>query len=175
MRVNLSTVFAAVILSGIGTAQAKDKNPPPRPQAWQEVVKCKALTETAARLACYDEQVGKLEQAAASGDVVMADKAAVRDAKKGLFGFKLPSFGIFGGDDDNEVESLEGNIATARTFGYGAWRITLVDGSVWEQTDDERLVFDPGKGNKVRIYKGALGTFKMNIDGQRAIKVRRVE
>jgi hypothetical protein len=177
MRVNLSALLAVIILSGIGTAQAKDRSPPPAPQAWQEVVKCKALTDSAARLACYDAQIGKLEQAAASGEVVMADKAQVRDAKKGLFGFRLPGLGIFGGGDDDkdEVKSIEGSIAAAKAFGYGSWRITLADGSVWEQTDDQRLVFDPAKGNKVKIYRGALGTFKMNIDGQRAIKVRRVE
>ena len=66
-------------------------------------------------------------------------------------------------------------IATARTFGYGAWRITLQDGSVWEQIDDERPVFDPVKGDRVKVYKAALGTYKMNISSQRAIKVRRVE
>ena len=49
------------------------------------------------------------------------------------------------------------------------------DGSVWEQIDDERPVFDPVKGDRVKVYKAALGTYKMNISSQRAIKVRRVE
>lgn len=177
MRINHLVILTILLLSGAGAAAAKDKAPPPPPQAWQEVIKCRAITDSTARLACFDAQVGQLEQAAAKGDVVMADRATVRESKKGLFGFKLPSLGIFGGGDDDkdEVTSVEGMIATARTFGYGNWRITLADGSVWEQTDDERPVFDPAKGDKVKIYKGALGTFKMNVAGQRAIKVRRVE
>jgi hypothetical protein len=160
-------------------AGAKDKSPPPPPQAYKDLMACKAIADPAARLACYDAQAGKLEQATATGEVVVTDRAAVRETRKGLFGFKLPTFGIFGGgdsdDDKDEIKEIQGTVASARTFGYGAWRITLEDGSVWEQTDSERLVFDPRKGDKVRIYRAALGTFRMNVDGQRAIRVRRVE
>ncbi len=168
-------VLAALVLAA--PAVARDKAPPPPPQAFQELVKCREITDPAARLACYDAQAAKLEQATAAGDVVISDRASIREARRGLFGFKLPSFGIFGnGDDDkDEIKSIDGVVASARTFGYGSWRITLEDGSVWEQTDDERPVFDPAKGDKVKISRGALGTFRMNIAGQRAIKVRRVE
>jgi hypothetical protein len=177
MRVYRLVIVTGFIVIGSTDGLAKDKAPPPQPQAYKDLVQCKIVADPAARLACYDAQVGKLEQAAASGDVVVADRASVREAKKGLFGFKLPTLGIFGGeaDDKDDVKSVEGKVAAARTFGYGSWRITLADGSVWEQVDDERLVFDPVSGNKVKISKGALGVFRMNIDGQRAIKVRRVE
>ena len=177
MRLHRIAFVGAAILVCASTALAKDKAPPPQPQAYKDLVECRSIPDPAARLACYDAQVGKLEQAAASGDVVVADRATVREARKGLFGFRLPTLGIFGGgeDDKDEVKSIEGTVKTARPFGYGSWRVTLADGSVWEQIDDERLVFDPVTGNKVKISKGALGTFRMNIDGQRAIKVRRVE
>ncbi len=176
MRIYRLAIVAGILVVG-SAALAKDKAPPPQPQAYKDMVQCKAIADPAARLACYDTQVGKLEQAAASGDVVVADRASVREAKKGLFGFKLPTLGIFGGGDDDkdEVKAIEGTVASARTFGYGSWRLTLADGSIWEQVDAERLVFDPVSGNKVKISKGALGVFRMNIDGQRAIKVRRVE
>lgn len=157
-------------------AAAAEKGAAP-PQAYQDLIRCKSIADTTERLACYDAQVGKLEQAAASGDVVVTDRAAVREAKRGLFGFRMPTLGIFGsGDQDKEeLSSIEGTVSTARQFGHGYWRVTLADGSVWEQVDTERLVFDPTKGSKIKIYRGALGTFRMNIDGQRAIKVRRVE
>lgn len=181
MRVNHFAAIAglglALGLTLAAPAQAKDKTPPPPPQAYKDLVACKAIADPAARLACFDAQVGKLEQATAAGEVVVTDRAAVRETRKGLFGFRLPSLGLFGGgeDDKDEIKEILGNVASARTFGYGAWRITLEDGSVWEQTDSERLVFDPRKGDKVKIYKAALGTYRMNIDGQRAIRVRRVE
>ncbi len=177
MRVNhlAATIGLALVLAV--PAGAKDKTPPPAPQAYKDLVACKAIADPAARLACFDAQVGKLEQATAAGEVVVTDRAAVRETRKGLFGFRLPSLGLFGGDDDDkdEIKEILGTVAAARTFGYGSWRITLEDGSVWEQTDSERLVFDPRKGDKVKIYRAALGTYRMNVDGQRAIRVRRVE
>lgn len=178
MRVNHIAGAIGFSLVLAGPAMAKDKSPPPAPQAYQDLVACKAIADPAARLACFDAQVGKLEQATAAGEVVVTDRAAVRETRKGLFGFKLPSLGLFGGggdDDKDEIKEILGTVASARSFGYGTWRITLEDGSVWEQTDSERLVFDPRKGDKVRIYKAALGTYRMNVDGQRAIRVRRVE
>ncbi len=177
MRTSLLLAAAALVLTGSGVAFTKDKAAPPAPQAYKDLVQCKEITDSAARLACFDERVGKLEQAAASGELVVSDRATVKEAQRGLFGFKLPSLKLFGGGDDDkdEIKSIDGVIATARTFGYGAWRITLQDGSVWEQIDDERPVFDPVKGDRVKVYKAALGTYKMNISSQRAIKVRRVE
>lgn len=177
MRSNpLLLLSASITLSVADPAAAADKTPS-QPQAFKDLVQCKALTAPDQRLACYDAQVGKLEQATSSGDVVVADRASVREAKKGLFGFRIPTLGIFGGggEDKEEVTSIEGTVTTARQFGYGSWRVTLSDDSTWEQVDTEKLVFDPAKGSKVKIYRGALGTFRMNVDGQHAIKVRRVE
>ncbi len=177
MRISLFLVAAAGALTITSPAPAKDKAPPPAPQAYKDLVQCKEIADSAARLACYDERVGKLEQAAASGELVVSDRATVKEAQRGLFGFRLPSLKLFGGGDGekDEIQQIEGVVASARTFGYGSWRVTLQDGSVWEQIDDERPVFDPAKGDKVKVYKAALGTYKMNISGQRAIKVRRVE
>jgi hypothetical protein len=177
MRTSLFLAAAALALSGSSVALAKDRAPPPAPQAYKDLVQCKEVADSAARLACYDERVGKLEQAAASGELVVSDRATVKEAQRGLFGFRLPSLKLFGGGEDgkDEIQQIEGVVASARTFGYGSWRITLQDGSVWEQIDDERPVFDPAKGDKVKVYKAALGTYKMNIAGQRALKVRRVE
>lgn len=177
MRVKLG--FLALGMLGCiiaAPALAADKAAP-QPQAYKDLVECKAIVDPANRLSCYDAQIGKLVQATTSGDVIVTDRASVRESKKGLFGFRIPTLGIFdGGEDDrDEVKSIEGTVTSAQQFGYGSWRIALEDGSVWEQLDGERPVFDPRKGSKVKINRGALGTFRMNIDEQRAIKVRRVE
>lgn len=159
-------------------ATAKDKIPPPPPQAWQELLKCKGLAEPVERLACYDAATGRLEVATKEGEVVITDRATVRETRKGLFGFKLPSLGLFGGgDEDNEedIKSVDGTIATARQYGYGRWRVTLADGSVWEQSEAEGPFQDPASGDQVHISKGAMGSYWMKIAGGRAIRVRRVQ
>ena len=180
MRVYHLGAIAVMALVVAGGAAAKDKDPAPvQPQAFQDLIKCKQIAEPAARLACFDGQVTKLEQATDAGDLVIADRATMRQTRKGLFGFRLPGLGLFGGNkagaDADEVTEIDTTISSARQFGYGNWRLTLADGSVWEQIEDARLVFDPKGGSKVHIYKGTLGTFRVNIDGQRAIKMRRVE
>ena len=179
MRVYHLGAIAVMALVAGGSASAKDKAPPPPPQAWQDMVNCKQIAEPAARLTCFDSQVAKLEQATSNGDLVLADRATMKQTRKGLFGFKLPGLGLFGGNkdgtDQDELTEVDSTVSSARQFGYGNWRLTLADGSVWEQTDDAKLLFDPRKGSKVHIYKGALGTYRVNIEGQRALKVRRVE
>lgn len=177
MRVYLWTgVMAASVMLGT-SLQAKDKTPQPPPQAWQDMVKCRQIAEPAARLACFDAQVAKVEQAAANGDLVLADRESVRRTKRSLFGFGVPGGGLLGDDGKNaeEITEIDSTVGSARQFGYGSWRITLADGSVWEQVDDTRLVFDPKSGNKVHIYKGTLGTYRVSVDGQRAVKMRRVQ
>lgn len=165
-----------------GPASAKDREPErrPVPAAYRQLVDCRAVTEAAARLACYDREVAALEQQTASGELVVTDRASMREARRGLFGFSLPNIGkLFGGGDDeneaDEVKEIDGTIQSARTFGYGLWRMTLADGSVWEQNDTTRLVFDPRSGNPIKIKRAALGSYKANIDGQSPIKVRRVQ
>ena len=177
MRVYLWTgvMMAGVLLGSSG--QAKDKAPQPPPQAWQDMVKCRQITAPDARLACFDTQVARVEQATAAGDLVLADRESIRRTKRGLFGFGIPGGGLLGESDDKNAEDIseiDGTISSARQFGYGLWRITLADGSVWEQLDDSKLLFDPKSGSKVHIYKGMMGTYRANIDGQRALKMRRV-
>ena len=178
MRVYLwAGVMAVSVLVG-SAVHAKDKTPQPPPQAWQDMIKCRQISESAPRLACFDAQVAKVEQAAANGDLVLADRESIRRTKRGLFGFGIPGGGLLGESGDKiaeEISEIDGTVGSARQFGYGLWRITLADGSVWEQTDDAKLVFDPRGGSKVHIYKGALGTYRVNIDGQRALKMRRVQ
>ncbi len=178
MRVYIwpGAVAAAVLLGG--SALAKDKTPAPPPQVWQDMVKCRQLTDPAARLACFDTQLTRVELATSKGDLVLADRESVRRTKRGLFGFGIPGGGLLGeteGKEAEEISEIDTTIGSARQFGYGLWRITLADGSVWEQVDDAKLVFDPRGGSKVHIYKGTLGTYRANIDGQRALKMRRVQ
>ena len=178
MRVYLWTgVMAASVLLG-SSVHAKDKTPHPPPQTWQDMVKCRQISDPSARLACFDAQVAKVEQATANGDLVLADRESIRRTKRGLFGFGILGGGLLGDSDDKngeEISEIDGTVSSARQFGYGSWRITLADGSVWEQTDDQKLLFDPKSGNKVHIYKGMMGTYRANIDGQRALKMRRVQ
>ena len=43
------------------------------------------------------------------------------------------------------------------------------------QNDSETLFREPKKGSKVEIRKASMGGYFMNVDGQRAIRARRVK
>lgn len=137
---------------------------------------CRALTADAARLACYDAATSRLVAAERAGEVVVVDREQARAARRQAFGFNLPSLNIFrGGDREPEIERVALVLARAYQTGDGKWVMRTQDGQVWRQTDDHDLRREPGPGSRAEVRRAALGSFFMNVDGQRAIRVRREE
>ena len=166
-------------------AAAADKPKEAPPAVVQKLLDCRALTDSTARLACLDAGVAALAGAVENRDVLMADKDQVKKARRSLFGLTLPSFNLFGTDKDEAdrgekkdergaLSEIEATITSARPSRTAGWRIALDDGSVWVQTDNMSFRHDPRAGMKVRIRRAAMGSFLANIDGQTAVRVRRV-
>jgi hypothetical protein len=169
----LGVAMAAGTL-GLGAALA-ETTVSPLPAAVQRLLDCRAAQPDAARLACYDAAVGDLGRLIAAGEVVVVDHERVAKVKRQAFGFSLPSLSLFErGAKAAELQQVAGTVARADQRGHGAWVVELDDGAVWEQTDDEKLQREPHKGSTADIRKAALGSFFMNLDGQRAVRVRRV-
>ena len=157
-------------------AKGKDDLNLDTPKVVQDLFDCRQIADATERLACYDQKVAAMRQAKEARDIVVADKAEVREARKGLFGLSLPSLKLFGGGNDaDEVKEIDAVVKSAQQGRYGAWQFTLEDGATWQQIDSETVVFGPHSGSKVRIKRGAFGSFKANIDGQPGIKVRRIQ
>jgi hypothetical protein len=149
-----------------------------RSPAFQKLVDCRAVTESAARLACFDAQVAALEQAERSKNIVIADKAQVKQARRSLFGFSLPKIALFGDGakdeaEEEEFERIETTIQSARQLGDGRWFIILEDGARWMQTDSQQMGRPAKPGDKIAIRKAAMGSFFANVNGQRAIRMKR--
>lgn len=172
----LIAALPALAMGPAAAARDTDAAKLDTPKIFKDLVDCRQVTDPGQRLACYDQKVAALEQAQQSRDIVIADKAEVREARKGLFGLSLPSIKLFGGgSEDDEIKEIDAVAKSARQVGYGAWQFTLEDGATWQQIDSETVVFGPHSGSKIKIKRGALGSFKANIDGQPGIKVRRVQ
>ncbi len=184
MPVRPSYLIAAVVLvAGVGSSQAR--SPSDSPPALQKVFDCRAITDNTARLACYDANVGQLSEARTRGDIAMVDREQVKDAKRKLFGFSLPSISLFNHDDKDdkdirkaaradEVEEITAKIRTVGHNAEGALVITLEDGARWEQTDAMIFGRAPKPGSTATIKRGAFGSFKVSIDGSPSAKVRRI-
>ena len=168
-------IGAAVMLSMSGPATARKPASTSTPAQIQRLMACRTLTESAARLTCFDREAAAMEQAVARRDLVFIDRERATEARRSLFGFSVPSFGgLFGGGEDDEVKQIDGVVVSAGRNADGGWVIRLGDNSTWSQTDDTPLALAPKPGQKVIVRRGALGTFRLSVNGQPGLKVKRV-
>ncbi len=168
-------LYSAVLatLCAPGGAKDKDKNLSTAPPAiFQGVLDCRTVADSAARLACFDKSVTVMADATAKKDLVVIDRATIRETKRGLFGISLPSIKIFGGNDDVEVNQIESTLTSAYSSRDGMAVFVLADGSRWKQTEG-RDTF-PKAGQKIVVKRGALGGFMANINGQPGVRVIRL-
>lgn len=182
----MRSLAGLILIAMAAPVVAADPPPLPRstppPAVVQKLLQCRAITDATQRLACLDAGTAALAEAVEKRDVVVADREQVRKARRGLFGITLPSFNLFGGgkdadtdgDDQEELKQIEAGITAARPGPGNNWRFVLDDGSVWVQTDGRIFPRDPRPGMKIRIRRAAVGTFFANVDGQVAVRVRRI-
>jgi len=151
----------------IAFSQAAFAQNTPQPVEISAVYACKSLAEPMARLECYDNAVGRLQQAEESGEVVTVSKKEVEKVERDAFGFNIPSLPGLGklfkkdkskkkqaaitdsppnatGGDEREfnasdMKAVNLQIKKIDEFGYGKIRFFFTNGQVWEQTRKERI------------------------------------
>lgn len=168
-----SPLFAAalvLLLPAPLAAKDNDEAEGPPPAVFQAVVDCRALTDPAARLACYDRAVGALSTARESKDLVITDRASIREARRGLFGISLPKLKLFGGGE--EVNEIESTITSVRASADGFPIFVLEDGARWKQTEGRNQF--ARSGQKIRIKRTGLGGFMANVNNQPGVRVIRI-
>ena len=139
----------------------------------ERLVACRQISGNAERLACFDRTAASLDDARRKKDVVVLDRAEVRQAKRSLFGFSLPSIRLFGsGGDDEALRQLVGRIEDVSSLAGGLLRFRLVDGGLWETT--EAVMVPLRKNDEVTIKAGTLGSYVATAPGRRAVRVRRL-
>lgn len=139
---------------------------------------CRAIADDPQRLACFDAAAAALAQAESTGEVRLVDRAAVREARRAVFGFSLPRINLLGGDGDDDddaadVREISSTLARVRPYSRGLHLFALADGSQW-QTTEERTNFFPRAGDAITISAGTLGSYVARIDDGRSIRVKRV-
>ena len=125
------------------------------------LLRCRELAAPAERFACYESIVVR---APALAPVRPPTAPAPGDVQFGLES-KAPQLAL---------QSIESSIPGRFTGWVPGDTIVLANGQRWQVSDDSRgvvVVSDP----KVKIRRGALGSFYMEIDGtNRSPKVRRL-
>jgi len=168
--------FVAVFATWTAPATAKERAIPPSPLV-TALGNCARLSDSAARLACYDRSAPALVGAANSGEIRIVDRATVRKANRSLFGFSIPSISFLGGGDDKEeaaAKRLDSTITSFRSLGNGFYRFGIAqDGAVWESTESA-MIRDARPGEAVVITRSGIGGFWAKIGNRREIRVKRI-
>lgn len=165
----------ALAAPAVAAAQARTGEAP-RAAQLEAVAACRTIADSTQRLACFDAAAAQLVEAEQSGEVVVVSRAQAQAARRQAFGFSLPSLSIFDRTGrPEEVDRLTAEVDRAYQNANAKWVVVLTDGAVWEQIDNESLLKKPKAGSKAEIRRAALGSFFMNLDGQRAVRARRVK
>ncbi|MFL6849584.1 MAG: hypothetical protein ACJ8EH_01845 [Sphingomicrobium sp.] len=156
-------------------AAAKNKTDAvqPPPPNFARLVACQKISDSTQRLACYDREVATVSTANAKGDLVVMDRQQIRETRRSLFGLTLPNLGLFG-DKDGENSTLETTIKSIGFAPDGKPIYNLVEGGRWQQLEFKTFIVDPAPGQKVRVRRAALGSYLMNVNGEIAVRVQRV-
>ncbi len=177
----LATGFAAVfvaqtlVLPSTAAAQTQSEQQTATPEVIDKMFECRAIADPQARLACFDSAVGAVFAARESNELVIAERAEVEEAKRGLFGLKLPKIKLFGGDEvDGEVDEISAILASASRLDSGRFIFELEDGARWIQTESAAGYKRYKAGDTIVIKKASLGSFKAKVNGGRAVRVRRI-
>lgn len=172
-----SIIIAAALAVSASTAAAADAPPSPASPLVSSLEACRAITEDAQRLACFDRETARLVSAVKGGDIAVLDKAEVRRARRSLFGLPLPKLPFFSGDKsaDDAPDEIESTIKSVQPIGRGRFRMVLADhDAVWETLDNPMRLHPPQVGDKIVIRRGMLGSYFLRIAGQIGVKGRRV-
>lgn len=176
LRLNAGCAAAALLLAS-APAWGQDDDETPAPLA--PLKACQAEADPAARLACYDRVAAEMLAATAAGDLRVIDREEIKKTRRGLFGFSLPDFGIFGRGDDEEDEAEEEGFDVLNTTIAGVsgshgsgYIITTAEGAVWQLDEEPRM--SPKVGQTVEIRSAALSSYFLRINGKGGVKGHRI-
>ena len=164
------TVLATFIYAPQICAQEAD---PQRPATVQQLIVCKALADSGARLSCYDAAVQTLERAESEGEIVIVERERVLQARRALFGFTLPAFIGLTSGEIQELDEVETTLDDASYVRGVGWTFHLADGSTWRQIDTTALQFRVTAGLPVKIRRAAMGSFLLKVANNPAVRAKR--
>lgn len=142
---------------------------------------CSSISSDAERLACYDEAVSRFRDAETSGEVTTIRRSDLVKLNRDSFGLSLPSIPRnilprFGNGDSSELDVIVEPVEKVERLRYDNLRIVLENGQIWEQTDSKQININKRQGvESAEIKRAALGSFKMQLDGGRSFRAKRIK
>ena len=138
---------------------------------------CAQIDDMVARVTCYDNNIlprGEVPVTRPANPARTVPTTPGRAAP-------APEFGVENLPREREarkraqVDEIERQVTAASESEPGIYLLTLNDGSRWRFTESMGLSYDsPQAGARVRIERGALGSYRLHYNDQRAVRVQRV-
>jgi hypothetical protein len=127
----------------------------------ESVRACARESDAGRRLACYDEEIARVNQPAGQ------EKDSQTEDRFGAEGKQLPANGSV-----TKLDKLQAQIGAISHRPDGKLVLHLVNDQIWEQTEDGpdlRLQ----EGDIVQIKRGVLGAYWLSAHSRGTIKVQR--
>lgn len=175
LRSTRTSLAALVSATAIAASPAVAQDATSRPSTIRNLVDCIRIPEDVARLRCFDRSAEQLNKELAGRQIAILDGDGVKRTRRSLFGFALPSVGLFGKDGPGgkeEISEVDGSVAKLVTLPNQRFELVLADGARWQTTEPANQPFDVG--DKVHIRRGALGSFWISSAPGRAVRGRRI-
>lgn len=170
-KLTIITVASLISIAVPAWAQAADE----QPAVIKNIVGCARITANEERLRCFDRSVAGLNKDLADNRLAVLDSEGVKRTRRSLFGFPLPTIGLFGkshADDDQRVTEIDGAISRMIPLANQRYELVLADGARWQTTEPTT---DPFRtGDRVHIRQGALGSYWIAGPHRQRLRGRRV-
>lgn len=145
------------------------------PTQLEALLSCRQITETSARLACFDRTSGELDTARRAGRIAVVDRETARAQGQrgfGLSGARTPKPAEENLATPSELKSTVRAIR-ASTSSPGRWDLSLANGMAWQSVEPPRRL--PKVGEAITITRVRLGGYRANVDGaNRSFLVKRL-
>jgi len=142
-----------------------------RPQSVAALGECRKITDNSARLACYDKATELLEASITAKDVVVIERAELRQKRKRGFGLAFTEGTILGNAAEPEAKELVAKVTGIAMVGRFI-QYTLDSGAVWQTS--EAILNQPQLNSAVTIKRGALGSFRMVFAKVPSVTAKRI-
>ncbi len=160
-----------VAVMSVGSLPAFPAQADTVPKGVQALNDCRAVAEALSRLACYDQAMAALEASIKTKDVVVIDRAELRQNKRRGFGLPFTERTVLGAAAEPEAKEQSARINGIALVGQFL-QFTLDNGAVWRAT--EASFNEPKLGSSVTIKRGALGSFRLVFPNVPAVTAKRI-
>ena len=137
---------------------------------------CANIQDDTQRLACFD-RVTKEVRANAAAATARDSKSKQDRAQRERDDFglsvvqqeqKRPE------QAETKVKEVTARVAAVRRVGAGYYAIMLEDGAIWQSQELDPYFRPPERGDSIRIRRGMMGGYLLDVGKQASVRVRRV-